>query len=295
MKVLVIYNPAAGGGKEQALRRLEQALMTKGAEVEVYRTRAPGDATTFLRNRPDMPDVVVAVGGDGTTNEVVNGLSEGVPLAVMATGTANVLARELGLPSAPEQVAEIVMSGRSLTVWPGNLNGQRFLMWVGVGYDAWVVNRVDVALKQRIGKGAYIASMLAQIGRYGSQQFRVCVDGQDYLCYTAVIANARYYGGSFILSRQADISKPALQVLLFQKPGRWFLVKCLLALLLGRMESIEGVLSLPAKGIEVAAIPGEPLQADGDPAGVLPAQVQVDTRSLLVKVPARTLAAFSQA
>ena len=295
MKVLVIYNPAAGGGRERALQRLHQALLGRGAEVEIHRTTAPGDATEFLRSRVAPVDVVVAVGGDGTTNEVINGLAEGVPLAIMATGTANVLARELGLPSAPDKVAQLVVDGQTLAVWPGRLNGRRFLMWVGIGYDAWVVNATDLALKQRIGKGAYMVAMLSQIARYGRQRFRLTLDGRPYDCYSAIVANARYYGGSFILSRAANITEPGLQVLLFQKPSRWTLIKCVLALLVGRMESMDGVQSLRVRTLEADAVDGEPLQADGDPAGLLPARVDVDGLSLPVKVPVATLRAFGKA
>src|SRR5690606_23599161 len=128
MKVLVVYNPAAGGGREALLKQFVRSLQARHAEVEVYRTRAPGDATQHLKARAHPGDVVVAVGGDGTTNEVLNGLREGVPLGIFATGTANVLARELGLPKHPDQVAEVITQGVNMPVWPGELNGRRFLM-----------------------------------------------------------------------------------------------------------------------------------------------------------------------
>lgn len=295
MKVQVVYNPVAGGGRERALARLVAALQARQAEVEVYRTTAPGDATRWLRSEAGPADVVVAVGGDGTTNEVINGLGRHTPLAVMATGTANVLARELELPAQPEAVAELVVSGARMTIWPGRLNGRRFLMWVGVGYDAWVVNGTNLALKHKIGKGAYVLSMLSQVARYGSSRFVVSVDGTEHQCYSAIIANARYYGGSFILSRRADISRPQMQVLLFTLPGRWTLLKSIAALLVGRMENTAGVVSLPARAVEVMPVEGEPLQADGDPAGMLPASIAVDEAPLMVCVPEKTRAAFSQA
>ncbi|MBQ0754963.1 MAG: diacylglycerol kinase family lipid kinase [Gammaproteobacteria bacterium] len=293
-KVLVVYNPTAGGGREKVLQRLVDALVEKSASVEVYRTKAAGDATQYLRARSDQGDVVVAVGGDGTTNEVINGLVGGVPLAIMATGTANVLARELSLPNKPEQVAELVMSGQLLEIWPGKLNGRRFLMWVGVGYDSWVVNTTDLALKRKIGKGAYMVSMLTQIARYGSKRYLITVDGKSYDCYSAIIANARYYGGSFVLSRYANIARPSLQALLFMKPGRWTLIKYMLALVLGRMESMDGVVSVAAQHIEVPDVEGELLQTDGDAAGALPAVICVDDTPLPILVPEPTGLAFSK-
>ena len=248
-----------------------------------------------IRDSAHQGDVVVAVGGDGTTNEVINGLKPGVPLAVMATGTANVLAKELGLPSQPEKVAELAVKGQSMEIWPGRLNGRRFLMWVGIGYDAWVVNSTDLNLKRRIGKGAYMSAMLSQISRYGSRRYTMTIDGRPYECYSAIVANARYYGGSFILSRVANITAPSLQVLLFQKPGRWTLIKSMLALLVGRMESMDGVQSLAVQSIQVDPVEGEPLQADGDPAGLLPSTINVDEQSLLVRVPVATLKLFGKA
>ncbi|KAF0805172.1 hypothetical protein A167_03538 [Alcanivorax sp. S71-1-4] len=295
MKVLVVYNPAAGGGRDALLKQLVRALTARHADVEVYRTRAPGDATRHLKERAHQGDVVVAVGGDGTTNEVLNGLAANVPLGIFATGTANVLARELALPKHPEQAADVIVQGVSMPVWPGDLNGRRFLMWVGVGYDAWVVQATDLTLKRRFGKLAYVLAMFSQIRRYGSQRYRFLLDGREYLAYSAVIANARHYGGSFILTRQADLTRPALQVLLFTRPDRGQLLKCLLALPFGAMERVPGVVSVSARDIQVAVPPGgldEPLQADGDPAGVLPAAVKVAETPVLVRVPAATASRF---
>lgn len=295
LKVLVVYNPTAGGGREKVLQRLVAALVAKEAAVEVYRTTSAGDATKHLRARDDQGDVVVAVGGDGTTNEVINGLADGVPLAVMATGTANVLAKELSLPHSPEKVADLVVNAKPLNIWPGVLNGRRFLMWVGVGYDSWVVNSTDLALKRTIGKGAYMVSMFAQIARYGSMRYPMTVDGKAYECYSAIIANARYYGGSFVLSRRANIARPSLQALLFLKPGRWTLIKYMLALVFGKMESMEGVVSVAAQRIDIPDVDAELLQTDGDAAGALPAAICVDSRPLPVLVPEATHIVFDAA
>lgn len=285
MKILVVYNPAAGGGREALLKRLVQALARRGADVEVYRTRASGDATRHLQERAHQGDVVVAVGGDGTTNEVLNGLDDGVPLGIFATGTANVLARELNLPRHPEQAAEVIVNGVNLAVWPGDLDGRRFMMWTGVGYDAWVVQGTDLQVKRRFGKLAYVLAMIRQLARYGSTDYHLKIDGRDYQARSAIIANGRHYGGSFVLTRQADLTQPSLQVLLFNAPGRWALLRCLLALPFGAMERVDGIVSLAAREIEIeASVQGEPLQADGDPAGTLPARITVAEKSVLMRV-----------
>ncbi|WP_417216157.1 diacylglycerol/lipid kinase family protein [Alcanivorax sp.] len=285
MKVTVIYNPTAGGGREALLCRFVAELERQGASVRLYYTKGPNDATNYLNGLSDQGDCVVAVGGDGTTNEVLNGLAGGVALGVFATGTANVLAKELGLPKKPEQAAQVVVKGKSVSVTPARLNGRRFIMMCGIGYDAWVVNGVNLGIKERFGKLAYVQSMLGQIGRYGQRHYRVEVDGRPLDCFSAIITNGRHYGGSFVLSNEANILRPQVQVLLFQKPGVRFLLRCLVALLFGRMERMDGVASLRAQRVYIRCENGEePIQADGDPAGNLPAEIEVEDAPVPMRV-----------
>lgn len=287
MKVTVIYNPTAGGGREALLCRFVAELERQGASVRLYYTKGPNDATDYLNGLSDQGDCVVAVGGDGTTNEVLNGLAAGVALGVFATGTANVLAKELGLPKKPEQAAQVVVKGKSVSVTPARLNGRRFIMMCGIGYDAWVVNGVNLGIKERFGKLAYVQSMLGQISRYGQRHYRVEVDGRPLDCFSAIITNGRHYGGSFVLSNEANILRPQVQVLLFQKPGVRFLLRCLIALLFGRMERMDGVASLRAQRVHIRCENGEePIQADGDPAGNLPAEIEVEDAPVPMRVAA---------
>ncbi|MEO1901275.1 MAG: YegS/Rv2252/BmrU family lipid kinase [Alcanivorax sp.] len=285
MNITVIFNPTAGGGRARRLRHFVRALEQGGARVRLYHTRAPGDATRYLNALAHQGECVVAAGGDGTTNDVINGLKPGVALALFPIGTANVLARELNLPCKPEEAARVVLEGRTLNITPALLNGRRFLVMAGVGYDAWVVDQVDLIAKRRIGKLAYAVSMLRQVFRYGEIRYRVTVDGRPLDCFSAVISNGRYYGGSFILSRQANLSRRSVQVLLFQRPGRLFLLRCLAALLLGRMERVDGVASLSAERVTVTAPGLEPVQTDGDPAGFLPAEIELEAEPVAVRVP----------
>ncbi|WP_133491524.1 diacylglycerol kinase family protein [Alcanivorax sp. 24] len=304
MNITVIFNPTAGGGRDRRLRHFIRTLEQGGARVRLYHTRAPGDAIRYLRELEDQGDCVVAAGGDGTVNEVLNGLRPGVALGLFPIGTANVLAKELGLPRRPEAAAEVVLAGQSLPVTPATLNGRRFMVMCGVGYDAWVVDQVDLILKRRIGKLAYALSMIRQLARYGKVSYRVSVDGRPLDCFSAVITNGRYYGGSFVLSRQANIARAKLQVLLFQRSGVWFLLGCLVALMMGRLERRDGVASVSAEKVTVEVSrhlagsdvrpvgevawpkPGpEPIQADGDPAGWLPAEIVLENQAVPVRVP----------
>ena len=159
-------------------------------------------------------------------------------------------------------------------------------MWVGVGYDARVVHGADMELKQKIGKGAYVLSMLREVAHFGNQRYRLNIDGRPYDCCSAILANGQHYGGSFVLSRLADITRPSVQAILFQHTSRWALQRFMVALLFGRAESINGVLSLAANRIELVRPEGELLQMDGDPAPPMPALVEVDHEPLPVRVSA---------
>ena len=100
-----------------------------------------------------------------------------------------------------------------------------------------------------------------------------------------MITNGRYYGGSFVLSREAGLAKRSLQVLMFQRPGLGFLLRCLAALVVGRMERVDGVASLSAEKVTVTAPGLEPVQADGDPVGWLPAEIELEQNPVKLRVP----------
>lgn len=295
MAVLVIYNPAAGGGKQSRLNALIAALKEQSLEVETYETQKAGDATEFLQKRTLKDEIVVAVGGDGTTREVINGLSDNTPLAVFANGTANVLANELNLPKSARAMAKLIAKGNTLPIQFGRLNEERFCMWVGIGFDAWVVAKTNLNVKRKIGKAAYAISMFTQAFGYGRPQYKVQVDDKDYISYSAIITHARFYGGRFVLSQKANLKTPKLYALLFQKPGRLFFFKALFALLFGKMESVDGVVSIPFEKINIELVDdstysdsqrqlANALQADGDIVASLPLQVELDKKVVSILV-----------
>lgn len=294
MSILIIYNPAAGRKNKVRLKALQNALQQHGLKADTYATEQAGDATDFLRNQTNPPEIVLVVGGDGTVREVINGIHKDCKLAVFATGTANVMSYELNLPHSAHKMVELIKHKHSVPIQFGIANTQRFCMWVGLGFDAWVVDQVNLNAKRKVGKLAYVASMLVQAFRYGRYRYRIQVDGQEYHSYSAVITHAKHYGGSFVLSQKAHLLTPKLQVLLFQKPGRGFFFKALFAMLFGRMEKVQGVVSLPFTQLhaELLDAPNNAeekrlagvLQADGDIFGHMPLQITLDSQSIEVLI-----------
>ncbi|OUS31860.1 hypothetical protein A9Q99_01835 [Gammaproteobacteria bacterium 45_16_T64] len=287
-KILIIFNPTAGRGKRTLLESVVSKLEQAACDVEVYDTQCAGDAIQFLQAYDKPIDLIVAAGGDGTTNEVLNGMigKEDIPLGIISSGTANVLAQELNMPSSAKAIADILVNGKSKPVYPCRLNDKRFIMMVGIGYDAWVVNGTSSALKKSVGKGAYIWSMFKYVLPYGSKQYQIAVDGEQYNVPSMIVTNGKKYGGNFTISQKADISAPTMQALIFTSTNRLTMIGYMLAMVFGIMERCTTLISVPAKRIEVSSNQPDVLQADGDPAGVLPAIMEIEETPIKILVAA---------
>lgn len=293
-RLLILLNPTAGHHKRSHIDAVIAALKRRGITPEVYETRAAGDALAALPRLVKDFDIVAAAGGDGTVNETLNGIrGSNVVLGIIPCGTTNVLATELGLPDKPEKIAAVLAGGMTREIYPGEVNGRRFGMMVGIGYDAWVVEGVDAALKKRIGKMAYVLSMLRELRKFGTRQYQLHVDDSSVHTAASVVATlGRHYAGSYILAREARIDEPVLHLVLVQTLSRWAFLMMLFALPLGLAEKLPFMKTVTGRRIRITAYPDrgadsapESLQADGDTVGALPATLEVSPLPLKVLVP----------
>lgn len=271
-RIRVIYNPAAGWRRRRRLDRVLAELRALGCRVTLDETKAPGDAASYARDIDAAAcDAVVAAGGDGTINEVMNGLAgSALPLGIVPLGTANVFAAELGLPRAPRAIAESIAFGRPIPVYCGSANGRRFAMMVGIGFDARIVEGLDLGLKRVFGKAAYVASALGAWARHANCAYTVEIDGTTFPAAAVVIAKGHYYGGRFVVAAKARLDEPLLHVALFAGPGRGDLLRYARALALNRIAALGDVRVLPAREVRVTGPAGELIQLDGDLAAGLP-------------------------
>jgi len=177
-RLLVIFNPTAGRRRRRTLAAALR-LLDGRADITRQHTRARGDAEAFAGLVPEGAIALVA-GGDGTANEVANGLlaAGGGDMAILPLGTANVLAAELGIVDMAS-AAEAAATGSRFAYRPGLANGRGFLMMAGVGFDAHVVAGVSRRLKRFMGKGAYVAESLRQLWSFSFPRYRVTVDDSD--------------------------------------------------------------------------------------------------------------------
>jgi diacylglycerol kinase (ATP) len=272
MRILLIANPVAGGNARSKIDRAAAWLRSRGAVVEVALTAASGDARWAAGVARDAGfDRIIAAGGDGTLNEVVNGLAPSpIPLAFIPFGTTNVFALEVGIPFDLEQACDVALNGTPRPVSLGLAGDTRFMLMAGVGFDAEVVAGVSLPLKRRVGKLAYIVSGIRNLLKPASVPFEVTTeDGNRCRAYGAVIGNGRFYGGRFKITPEASLQDDSLAVCLFLRPGRLRLLATVVRIVLGRSPAEGDVRRLRTRRLTLAGSEA-PVQLDGDDHGRLP-------------------------
>jgi YegS/Rv2252/BmrU family lipid kinase len=287
-RLLVIHNPTAGQRRAAFLAATLGQLSAAGCTVEVVATSGPGDATArarAARERRGVIDAVVAAGGDGTINEVANGLLGGeLPLAILPLGTANVLAAEIGLAVRPDRVADAIARGRPRPVRVARLrspSGERhLLLMAGAGFDAHVVRGVDPRLKRLAGKFAYVIEAARQMGTFGFPAYRVTVDGVAFEAASVIVSKGRLYGGPHVLAPHARLDAPSLEVCLFGGRRRLDVLRYGAALGLGRLDRLADVRIITGRRIEIDGPLGDPVQGDGDLVATLPVRIDVADAAL---------------
>ena len=290
MRILLIANPIAGGNARARIARAQAYLQQRGCTVDLRLTGARGDARRAgAEARAGGYDRVIAGGGDGTLNEVLNGLApSAIPLAFLPLGTTNVLALEVGIPFAVEAACDIALDGEPRPVCLGRAGEERFLLMLSAGFDAEVVYRVNHRLKRWTGKFAYVWGALTQLLRSPPPAVEL-VRGEDGLVlrgYGVVVGNARLYGGKFSFTLGADLEAPELDVCLLLRPGRLALLGAVRRVALGRPLSGAQALQFRTRSLEIRGC-GVHAQFDGDYLGRLPLQVRAEPDQLLLVFPPR--------
>ncbi|MDE1149471.1 MAG: diacylglycerol kinase family protein [Azospirillaceae bacterium] len=312
--LLVIHNPVAGRRRKGMMGRVVDALRQGGAAVTVVETTGPRDAErlaglaaagTLTDGR--VPDAVVAAGGDGTINEVVNGLlaaSGGrLPaLGLIPLGTANVLAAELDLPWGVDDLARTLARAAPRTIHAGRANGRLFTMMAGVGLDAHVVEGVDPAVKRRLGKGAYMLESLAQIARWPNPCYQVTVTDaagatSRHEVASCIVAKGHFYGGRFICAPAARLDAPGFYACLFETSGRLAALRYGAALVTGQLArwgALDGGWTeglgyrvLPAARVRIEGPVDDPVQGDGDTIARLPVDMETAAPLTVLAPPLR--------
>jgi YegS/Rv2252/BmrU family lipid kinase len=209
-RYFLVVNLIAGQGRCKALfPQVKQELDRRGIDYDLHYTNEPLEATDVARMGIEAGfRCIVAMGGDGTVNEVTNGLvGSEATLAVIPAGTGNDFIRMVGIPSDPRKAIDVLTNGEERRIDLGYVVGNRyFINGVGIGIDAQVAR--DVLKMERLrGPVAYIVAAVREVFRF--RTFPITVRGVDWEenleCISVGIANGKYCGGGFKLAPRAEV------------------------------------------------------------------------------------------
>ncbi len=281
-RICIIANPAARGVRPrlERLRRLTR-------NVVIRTTRGPGDAEAQAERAVEAGyGTIVAAGGDGTINEVVNGIgSAPVALGILPMGTVNVMAMELGIPFDLVQAWKVIREGKVRLIDEAAANGHLFVQMAGIGLDAQIVQRNSRQMKQVLGPLSYLLTA-TQVAAERPPRLRVISEGHATVDGSFVlVGNGRLYGGPFPLFRDADMQDGLLDVYVFKYMNYLHLIRYFRGTLFGSLASFSDVEHFQARKLRVEANGDVPLEADGELAGHAPVEFTVKRRKLRVLVP----------
>lgn len=280
----IIFNPAAKG--EKARRYLED-IRQLAREAELLPTDNPEEAMRFAAEAARRGvRKVVAAGGDGTINLVVNGLvGTSARLGIIPVGTMNVFASELGLPVNRVGAAwEIIQRGSVRQIDLPAAGGRRFVQMAGVGLDAQIVQETDLEFRKAFGPLSYLmtATQIASRTPPRIQVRSAC--GQDFEGSFLLVGNGRFYGGPFTLFNEARMDDGLLDFLLFRKLGYLDIVRYLQGVMTGSHTKMQDVDYFQSRGAYVTSLEELPAEADGELIGMLPLEFCIDGCKLDVLV-----------
>jgi diacylglycerol kinase (ATP) len=282
---VVILNPAAAGDRASRWRSRVESL---AHDCTLYATAGPGEAELMSRRAAaEGFEKIVAAGGDGTINEVVNGLAgSAATLGLLPIGTVNVFAMELGLPSHNlEMCWEIIQNGNTRLIDLPSANGKYFVQLAGVGLDAQAVKETSAVLKRNFGPLSYLVSA-AQIAT--RQPPRLFIESENTALKEGsliLVGNGRRYGGPFPFFKHAVIDDGLLDVVAFKQLGYLEIIKYLQDVFFSSDIRLPEVEYFQTRRLRVTSDQDVPVELDGELVGNCPVEFQIDERTLRVLAP----------
>lgn len=275
MNVLIIANPIASGGDAGKRAGILAAILKRrGHQAESYLTRFAGDGKQRVSAiRQDAFDRIVVVGGDGTFNEIISGLSEdiSVPIVQLPTGNANLLGKDLCLPRTPAGTANLLENGRVIMADMVEMNGMKFIMIAGAGFDAKVTESLKAVRTGRVSNLSYAMPVLRTLRSSSHDPLNVMVDGrQQARGEIVLVCNVRSYGGICEMAFDAGVDSGCLDIVVLPKESAGSIAMYFFMARFNRITRLKGVSYLKGQQVTITADAPIPMQLDGDFAGRFP-------------------------
>jgi diacylglycerol kinase family enzyme len=307
-RAVISVNPKAGARSPYArVERLARLLERAGLGVETFTDldRVAQRANALHAER--RLRALIGVGGDGTAAELVNRTVPGVPLTLLPSGNENLLARYLGLGKSPESVSKTIAGGRIARLDVGKANGRIFLLMLGCGFDAEVVERVHARRKKHIRSGDYFKPILESIRSYRFPELHVSQDAGDALepgradnagetaataegelpalCRWLFAFNLPCYAGGLKMAPHANGTDGLLDICTFAGGSALAGLRYVAAVYFGRHQRMTDCTIARTRKMTVTSQGRVPYELDGDPGGLLPVEIEAVPARLTMIVP----------
>lgn len=295
MKTCVIFNPVARGDKAQ---RFRERIGSLASACALKPTTGPGAARTLAAEAVRAGyDTLVAAGGDGTLNEVLNGIGDAgafghARLGLVPLGTVNVFAKELGIPMNLERAWQVVQAGRDRAVdvavakfADGGRPARRwFVQMAGAGLDSRAIELVNWQHKKLLGPLAYVIAATRAM-REPLPSIVASTGSETCAGQFVLLGNGRYYGGRWVLFPSASLTDGVLDATVFPRVHWGVVARCVWNAMFGRPPAVGQARHLQSARIELSSPTPMPFEVEGENVGRLPATFSVIPKGLRVIVP----------
>jgi YegS/Rv2252/BmrU family lipid kinase len=307
MKAILIINPSSGKMKRKmppalrwTLKKLERRLsglfkpkITKDDVIEEVKkecdkakikldiefTKYPNHATKLAEAAKDKYDLIIVAGGDGTINEVINGMANSkATLVIIPFGSTNVLACELGVPNDPKMAAELITKGKKIKMDLGyaktSKESRYFSMMLSVGPFAQVIKDTTPEFKKRWGRFAYPFRLIKLLFRYKWHKIYV-KHNVESTGYFIIMANIKYYGGEYEIADRANIRDGLLDLVIINRKKPWDIIVLIFSITSGKLNKFLRKEYYQIKEAEIYSHYNMQIQVDGEVLGLAPVSVKI--------------------
>ena len=263
-KIAVIINPQAGSNNKKFLQQLIQRLSDSN-QVTLFETKKAGDATIIAKKQSKNFDIVAVAGGDGTIQEVINGISAKTILAIIPMGTANIIALEAGITKNINHLCKIILKGKIKKIHVPMINNRRFVLMTGVGFDAFIVNNINNNVKKIFGKIIFFIETLKQFLILKKPNIQVIANKKTFLGNWVLITNACHYAGPYQITKQTNIFNANLVGYIFTNLTRMnFLYSLFLIIFFGDLSKSKKIITIKSDQFKIKGNNNVPVQCDGE-------------------------------
>jgi diacylglycerol kinase (ATP) len=279
-----LYKPKIS--QDDVIEEVRKKCDKETIEFNLQFTEYPGHATELAKAARDKFDLIIVAGGDGTINEVINGMADSkATLVIIPFGSTNVLAFELGIPDDPQKAAELITEGEKIKMDLGytetSKESRYFSMMLGVGPFAQVIKEMTTRYKKRWGRFAYPFGLIKLLFRYKWHKIHV-KHKVDSAGYFVIMANIKYYAGEFEIADKAKVRDGLLDLIIIDRKKPWDIFVLIFSFSIGRLNKYLRKEYYQTKEANILSDHKMQIQVDGEVLGIAPVRVKIVPKTLNV-------------